>query len=181
MRYVIIAAIVVIIAVPLIKLVIKLIVAIFRFVKKHIRKIISIIAILTFMGVFICYPTTRIPILTFAIIYLFILFLREITASHKRKKSIRNWLIRAIPVLTEAEADDVVLAIIEDIESADLNLTEYKFNYSSIPLGKANAFLNYSNTSIEDEEVLYFLPVFCDDSNEMCEYGLVITRTIWDR
>lgn len=45
-----------------------------------------------------------------------------------------------------------------------------------IPLGRANAFLSYFETSIYEEEPLYFAPVRSSTDEELREYGLCVTE-----
>lgn len=57
----------------------------------------------------------------------------------------------------------------------DKNNGEYKFDSSNIPYGRANAFLNYFNRDLMNEEIYYFSAKPSMNENELREYGIVIT------
>ena len=81
------------------------------------------------------------------------------------------------------ETDEVEYRIIDNqIETAtrhivtdDKNNEEYKFESTNMPLGRVNAFLNYFERDILNEEIYYFSAKPSKNENELREYGLAVT------
>ena len=57
----------------------------------------------------------------------------------------------------------------------DKNNEEYKFESTNMPLGRVNAFLNYFERDILNEEIYYFSAIPSTNENELREYGLAVT------
>lgn len=57
----------------------------------------------------------------------------------------------------------------------DKNKPDYKFDSSTIPYGRVNAFLNYFGRDSMNEEIYYFSAIPSMDENEIREYGIAVT------
>lgn len=110
-----------------------------------------------------------IPLLIIYVIYCFIKYL-------KYRWSIRSWIRERVDHVLDTEIDSNILPLISGVKLTDENEDDYKFDLVNIPYGRANAFLNYFETSIDTDEVYYYSAIKSKDKNELREYGIMITR-----
>lgn len=161
-------------------IVIGLISSIFSSIKENWKKILKWIVIiglgllavsfvLANLGFFI--PLTIVVVVAYFII--------QAIASKKQEAAeiadIQQYINEPYPVFTPELVAEKLSKSINNIKDTDNNSNDRKFVGSALPLGRANAFLNYHNTSIYNEEPLYFSPIYSHDDEEFREYGLCIT------
>lgn len=92
-----------------------------------------------------------------------------------KKRKVMKWYKKEISSINETDLERIFLKLIPQIQRADCNDEDYKFNISNLPYGRVNAFLNYFDTSVQSEEVYYFSPVKSMSNKEIREYGTCIT------
>lgn len=89
------------------------------------------------------------------------------------KHMVRLWLHQSCPHFTENQLSNLFRSYINQLTQEDKNAT--KFNCERMPLGRANAFLNYFNKTIDFEEPIYFSPLRSKIELELREYGFIFT------
>ena len=152
--------------------VLAIIVAILSFLKDHFCKILGL-AVLAVIGYYsIQYYKIAIPLIASIILFV---TLYAYTERKKRIKEISNWISREIP---PCEINEIITILDQaDYEKFDNNQnTEYKFKGSSIPYGRANAFLNFFKKNIQNESPIFFSIIKSKINDEIREYGTLITE-----
>lgn len=71
--------------------------------------------------------------------------------------------------------DKEIKKISKQLMVTDKNRDDYKFDTSTIPYGRVNAFLNYFGRDIMNEEVYYFSALPSKNEDEVREYGIAVT------
>ncbi len=113
--------------------------------------------------------------ITFLIISLYLI--SKVISKVMYKKRLENWINEKSPALSSYKVDDIMKSITCNLKENDSNKDDYKFDVYNIPYGRAQAFLNYFNKTIDTEEVYYYSPICSSNNDEIREYGLAITQT----
>lgn len=92
-----------------------------------------------------------------------------------REKRVEEWEKRNVDPVEYRVLDKNIEKIAELIGVNDKNKSDYKFYASNMPYGRANAFLNYFQRDLMNEEIYYFSAIPSENENEVREYGLAIT------
>lgn len=92
-----------------------------------------------------------------------------------REKRVEEWERRKIKSIEYRVLDKNIEKIAELIECNDKNKSDYKFNSSNMPYGRANAFLNYFQRDLINEDIYYFSSIPSENENEVREYGFAVT------
>jgi len=123
------------------------------------------IALIGLMGGIVLYGAVRI--------------LSSIKSNLKNNRMIKEnkeWLRNNQISYTVQQVDECLEPLIENIYNQDVNDWEYKFDRNNLPYGRVNAFLNYFDTNIYQDEPYYYSCIPSKDENEFREYGVLITR-----
>lgn len=99
-----------------------------------------------------------------AVCYLFFRLIRRLKQKIKDKK--------VVPVTSE-EISMPIENFLERIRQIDT--PERRYYSDNMPWGRVNAFLNYFQRNVSDEEPYYFRVIFSEIWEEVREYGVVIT------
>lgn len=91
------------------------------------------------------------------------------------EKRVEEWEKRNVTPVEYRVLDKNIEKIAELIGVNDKNKSDYKFYASNMPYGRANAFLNYFQRDLMNEEIYYFSAIPSENENEVREYGLAIT------
>jgi hypothetical protein len=105
-----------------------------------------------------------------------IYMLRKTLKRIKVKKAVNQWINEETAIISEEEIDRFMGHLTRNVSETDNNNIDSKFDDFNLPLGRVNAFLNYYDKSIENEEGYYYSAIRSKDSNELREYGTLITR-----
>lgn len=92
-----------------------------------------------------------------------------------REKRVEEWEKRNVDPVEYRVLDKNIEKIAELIGVNDKNKSDYKFYASNMPYGRANAFLNYFQRDLMNEEIYYFSAIPSENENQVREYGLAIT------
>ena len=92
-----------------------------------------------------------------------------------REKRVEEWEKRNVDPVEYRVLDKNIEKIAELIGVNDKNKRDYKFYASNMPYGRVNAFLNYFQRDLMNEEIYYFSAIPSENENEVREYGLAIT------
>lgn len=92
-----------------------------------------------------------------------------------REKRVEEWEKRNVKPIEYRVLDKKIEKIAELIGVNDKNKSDYKFYASNMPYGRANAFLNYFQRDLMNEEIYYFSAIPSTNENEVREYGFAIT------
>lgn len=87
---------------------------------------------------------------------------------------VTRWKSKPVNYMELLQVENFIRAYIGKTESADTNKTKF---ISDFPYGRISYFLNFFQKDLSNEEPLYFSPLRSKDSNELREYGTVITST----
>lgn len=137
-------------------------------VKKWIYKYQKqVIGVLLVIGL-IWFRTYTIVLIACCLIYYFY-------CKFMREKRVGEWEKRNIESIEYRVLDKNIEKVAELIAFNDKNKSEYKFNASNIPYGRANAFLNYFQRDLINEDIYYFSAIPSENENEVREYGFAIT------
>lgn len=127
----------------------------------------QVIAALGVIGLICFTKFTIILIVVCVITYFYRKFMRE--------KRVEEWEKRNVDPVEYRVLDKNIEKIAELIGVNDKNKSDYKFYASNMPYGRANAFLNYFQRDLMNEEIYYFSAIPSENENEVREYGLAIT------
>lgn len=165
-------------------IVLAIIIGVFNFFKDHLQEVLGV-AVLAVVGYYsIKYYEIAIPLILSIILLIVSYFHIE---KKKRIKEISNWINQDIPNCT---IDEIITILLDNFkyEQFDYNENdeykfkgssendEYKLEASSIPYGRANAFLNCFKTSIQNENPIFFSVIKSKLNDEIREYGTLITE-----
>lgn len=92
-----------------------------------------------------------------------------------RNARVSSWESKDIEEVEYSVVDEQIGDIARYIVSDDKNDSEYKFESENMPIGRVNAFLNYFERDVLNEEIYYFSAVPSQNENELREYGLAVT------
>ncbi len=98
-------------------------------------------------------------------------------AEKEERQKIKEWKSRPLEEISLDQLDDKLLKAVAILEENDRNDRDYIFDPYSLPYGRINAFLNYFDKTINDEEVFYYSAVKSLDEEEIREYGSLVART----
>ena len=91
------------------------------------------------------------------------------------KKRVEEWEKKNIEPIKYKELDKNIEKIAKLIAFNDKNKSDYKFSSSNMPYGRVNAFMNYFQRDLINEDIYYFSAVPSENENEIREYGLAVT------
>jgi hypothetical protein len=104
----------------------------------------------------------------------------ETAKEERRRKRLRienrKWIEDHQATYTEQQMDELLYPLIENVWEQDANDEDHKFKGENIPYGRANAFLNYFQKNVYDEEPYYYSCFPSRDDGEFREYGVMITK-----
>lgn len=90
-------------------------------------------------------------------------------------RRVAEWENKPVDEVEYRIIDNQIEKAIGYIVTGDKNDEEYKFESENIPLGRVNAFLNYFERDVLNEEIYYFSAIPSKNENELREYGIAIT------
>lgn len=148
-----------------------------KFCKKTIESSKKIFSVCILGGLFVLgfYAIVKFNEVAFAI--LGIIFILYIYIRLNNRWKIRRWNKQNSNETTWNDIDNIMIKLVEDFAFFDENHENYKFDIYTLPYGRVEAFLNYFNNSIFQDEVYYFSATKSLDKNQIREYGTMITRT----
>lgn len=94
---------------------------------------------------------------------------------YMREKRVEEWEQRNIEPIEYKELDKNIEKVAELIAFNDKNKSDYKFTSSNMPYGRVNAFMNYFQRDLINEDIYYFSAIPSENENEVREYGFAIT------
>lgn len=154
---------------------------------KSMKVIIGVIIAIIAVSLYINYWKVLVPLTIVFIAVIAILIKKEDVDEKKRaaeanrKRQLKReenkaWITANSMQYTEYNLDEIYNKQIKQVSYGDENKGEYIFMRENMPYGRVNAFLNYFNKNIYEEEPYYYSchPSALDD--ELREYGVAITR-----
>ena len=87
-------------------------------------------------------------------------------------RRVAEWENKPVDEVEYRIIDNQIEKAIGYIVTGDKNDEEYKFESENIPLGRVNAFLNYFERDVLNEEIYYFSAIPSKNENELREYGI---------
>lgn len=154
---------------------------------QFIRVILALALIALAIYLYVSFIGITLPI-TIGIIAIYVLlmiyyFIKQKLDKEKQKKlSEKNKIVNQQflknnkTIYSDEEIDLKLSSFIQEIKENDTNKKDYIFDQENMPYGRVNAFLNYFNKSIYEEDPYYFSVIPSKNLNEMREYGIAITR-----
>ena len=142
-------------------------------------KVVSVIFVL--LAIVLCWHFRKItiPVIVITLIVLYLYGKAENKKlSEERKLRIQKnklWIEQHCSIVTNEQINQIFCDITIELKEKDTNSSSYKFTYENMPYGRANAFLNYFDTNIYQEEPYYFSVVPSEEDSEFREYGLMVT------
>lgn len=164
MLYIILLAIVIFLIFYLKRTVPKNYVKVKKWIYKYQKQVIGVLLVIGL----IWFRTYTIVLIACCLIYYFY-------CKFMREKRVGEWEKRNIEPIEYRVLDKNIEKVAELIAFNDKNKSEYKFNASNMPYGRANAFLNYFQRDLINEDIYYFSAIPSENENEVREYGLAIT------
>ena len=164
MPYIILLAIVIFLIFYLKRTVPKNYVKVKKWIYKYQKQVIGVLLVIGL----IWFRTYTIVLIACCLIYYFY-------CKFMREKRVGEWEKRNIESIEYRVLDKNIEKVAELIAFNDKNKSEYKFNASNIPYGRANAFLNYFQRDLINEDIYYFSAIPSENENEVREYGFAIT------
>lgn len=164
MLYIILLAIVIFLIFYLKRTVPKNYVKVKKWIYKYQKQVIGVLLVIGL----IWFRTYTIVLIACCLIYYFY-------CKFMREKRVGEWEKRNIESIEYRVLDKNIEKVAELIAFNDKNKSEYKFNASNIPYGRANAFLNYFQRDLINEDIYYFSALPSENENEIREYGLAVT------
>lgn len=164
MPYIILLAIVIFLIFYLKRTVPKNYVKVKKWIYKYQKQVIGVLLVIGL----IWFRTYTIVLIACCLIYYFY-------CKFMREKRVGEWEKRNIESIEYRVLDKNIEKVVELIAFNDKNKSEYKFNASNIPYGRANAFLNYFQRDLINEDIYYFSAIPSENENEVREYGFAIT------
>lgn len=144
-------------------------------------KVIITIAV-ALLGIFLVYSVIKwmLSHIFQSIIILVIAFACMMIYSNVQEKKekqfhaemLNKWQNQPVKNFELSEFLSVLETFIKQFNDSDTNKTKF---LSQFPFGRISYFLSFFQSNLDDEEPLYFSPVRSKDSNELREYGIVIT------
>ena len=164
MPYIILLAIVIFLIFYLKRTVPKNYVKVKKWIYKYQKQVIGVLLVIGL----IWFRTYTIVLIACCLIYYFY-------CKFMREKRVEEWEKKNIEPIEYKELDKNIEKIAKLIAFNDKNKSDYKFSSSNMPYGRVNAFMNYFQRDLINEDIYYFSAVPSENENEIREYGLAIT------
>ena len=164
MPYIILLAIVIFLIFYLKRTVSKNYVKVKKWIYKYQKQVIGVLLVIGL----IWFRTYTIVLIACCLIYYFY-------CKFMREKRVEEWEKKNIEPIEYKELDKNIEKIAKLIAFNDKNKSDYKFSSSNMPYGRVNAFMNYFQRDLINEDIYYFSAVPSENENEIREYGLAIT------
>lgn len=156
MLYIILLAIVIFLIFYLKRTVPKNYVKVKKWIYKYQKQVIGVLLVIGL----IWFRTYTIVLIACCLIYYFY-------CKFMREKRVGEWEKRNIEPIEYRVLDKNIEKVAELIAFNDKNKSEYKFNASNMPYGRANAFLNYFQRDLINEDIYYFSAIPSENENEV--------------
>ena len=164
MPYIILLAIVIFLIFYLKRTVPKNYVKVKKWIYKYQKQVIGVLLVIGL----IWFRTYTIVLIVCCLIYYFY-------CKFMREKRVEEWEKKNIEPIKYKELDKNIEKIAKLIAFNDKNKSDYKFSSSNMPYGRVNAFMNYFQRDLINEDIYYFSAVPSENENEIREYGLAVT------
>ena len=164
MPYIILLAIVIFLIFYLKRTVPKNYVKVKKWIYKYQKQVIGVLLVIGL----IWFRTYTIVLIACCLIYYFY-------CKFMREKRVEEWEKKNIEPIEYKELDKNIEKIAKLIAFNDKNKSDYKFSSSNMPYGRVNAFMNYFQRDLINEDIYYFSAVPSENENEIREYGLAVT------
>ncbi|NLB61510.1 MAG: hypothetical protein GX802_03660, partial [Clostridiales bacterium] len=96
----------------------------------------------------------------------------------KKRKAIKAWMStgRGLEPCGFDDVDSSVALLVSGVSPFDETNSDYKFDSKNIPYGRVNAFLNFHESTINEDEAFYFSVAKSKSYETMREFGMLIGR-----